>query len=295
MQKRNKSSAWLLLCPALLLLTLVGLIPLVTVVNVSLHDIFNENSKYWVGFEWYRETVSSERFLKSLSRSSLFSLIILIIEIPLGILVALSLPKGGAWRSICLVLISLPLLVPWNLIPIIWKVYLQSDIGEILQMLLAGQILDWKFNPFHTWSVLIAMDVWHWTSLVALLCFSSLTTIPHRYYQAALIDGASRWQVFRYIELPKMRNVLSMALLLRFVDSFMIYTESFKFNAGGPGHSTMFLAVDLGEDIFAFNYGPSAARSIIYLFIILTVAWLFTKTRQPADTYIIRKTKKRSC
>jgi glycerol transport system permease protein len=128
------------------------------------------------------------------------------------------------------------------------------------------------------------MDVWHWTALVTILCYSALTTIPTSHYQAAAIDRASPWQVFRFIQLPMLRHVLLMAVLLRFMDSFMIYTEVFPINAGGPGGATTFLAVDLGEDIKAFNYGPSAARSVIYFLIVLTVAWLFSRAQGKLDS-----------
>ena len=89
------------------------------------------------------------------------------------------------------------------------------------------------------------MDVWHWTSLVVLLSYAGLQAIPDAYYQAAKIDGASRWAVFRYIQLPKMRRVLIIAVLLRFMDSFMIYTEPFVLTGGGPGNATTFLSIDL--------------------------------------------------
>jgi glycerol transport system permease protein len=79
----------------------------------------------------------------------------------------------------------------------------------------------------------LVMDVWHWTPLVALLCYAGLRAIPDAYYQAARIDGASKLAVFRYIQLPKMRGVLMIAVLLRFMDSFMIYTEPFVLTAAG--------------------------------------------------------------
>lgn len=277
MTKENNNHAWLLICPALILLELVGLVPLLTVINISMQDILNAESQIWVGFEWYQEILTSEDFISSLARSSLFSFIVLSIQIPLGILVALSMPRDKKWLAPCVIILALPLLIPWSLIPIIWKIYLGSDLGVMLQTSLIGDVLDWKFNPYQTWIVIIIMDTWHWTSLVALLAYSSLSVIPGAYYHAARIDGASRWQIFRFVELPKMKSVLLMALLLRFVDSFMLYTEAFRFNAGGPKDSTMFLAVALGEDIFAFNYGPSAARSIICLLIILTVSWGFIR------------------
>jgi glycerol transport system permease protein len=258
--------------PALLLLGFVAVIPLIMVLNYSFHDIFTLKSKIWVGFEWYREILQSSRFWESLGRSLLFSAIILIIEIPLGIAIALSIPKKGALVAVCLVSMALPLLVPWNMIAMIWHVFLEI-VGKLLSTI--GIDFDWKLNAFHTWVSIVLMDVWHWTSLVVLLCYSSLTTIPAAFYHAAAIDGASRWNVFRYIELPKMRSVLLMAILLRFIDSFMVYTEPFRLNAGGPRSSTTFLAMDLGQDVVSYNFSPAAARSIIYFIIILTVSWTF--------------------
>jgi glycerol transport system permease protein len=272
MIKSTNNKAWFFVIPALLLLGFVAVIPLIMVVNYSFHDIFTLKSKIWVGFEWYREILHSSRFWEILGRSLLFSAIILIIEIPLGIAIALSIPKKGALVAVCLVSMALPLLVPWNMIAMIWHVFLEI-VGKLLSTI--GIDFDWKLNAFHTWVSIVLMDVWHWTSLVVLLCYSSLTTIPAAFYHAAAIDGASRWNVFRYIELPKMRSVLLMAILLRFMDSFMVFTEPFRLNAGGPRSSTTFLAMDLGQDVVSFDFSPAAARSIIYFIIIVTVTWTF--------------------
>lgn len=272
MVKSTNNKAWFFVSPAILLLGFVAVIPLIMVLNYSFHDIFALNSKIWVGFEWYKEVLRASRFWETFGRSLSFSAIILIIEIPLGIAIALSIPKKGALVAVCLVSMSLPLLVPWNMIAMIWHVFLDI-MGRLL--LPIGVNFDWKLNAFHTWSSIVLMDVWHWTSLVVLLCYSSLTTIPTAFYRSAAIDGASRWKVFRYIELPKMKGVLLMAILLRFIDSFMVYTEPFLLNAGGPRSSTTFLAMELGQDVVSYNYGPAAARSIIYFIIILTVSWTF--------------------
>ena len=270
--KSANNGAWIFVLPALVLLGFVAVIPLIMVVNYSFHDILTLKSKIWVGFEWYREVLHSSRFWETLGRSLLFSVIILIIEIPLGIAIALSIPKKGALVAVCLVSMSLPLLVPWNMIAIIWHIFLEL-MGTVLSI--AGIDFDWKLNAFHTWVSIVLMDVWHWTSLVVLLCYSSLTTIPAAFYQSAAIDGASRWNVFYYIELPKMRSVLLMAILLRFIDSFMVYTEPFLLNAGGPRSSTTFLGQELGQDVVSYSFSPAAARSIIYFIIILTVSWTF--------------------
>ena len=287
--KDRSNSGWIFVAPAVVLLGVVGLIPLITVINYSFFEIFILDQRFWVGLEWYGDIIRSDRFWSSFGRSALFSALVLIIQIPLGIAIALCIPKGKLWVGVVLSVVALPLLVPWNMIPSLWLGLLDPETGIAGRILSTfGWSIDWKSSAVQTWAVILAMDTWHWTSLVVLLCYSALTTIPTSYYQAADIDGAGPWQVFRHIQLPKLHHVLLMAVLLRFMDSFMIYTEAFPINAGGPRGATMFLAVDLGEDIKAFNYGPSAARSVLYFLIVLSVAWLFTKAQgqldKPQDT-----------
>ncbi|TMA08498.1 MAG: sugar ABC transporter permease, partial [Deltaproteobacteria bacterium] len=121
-----------------------------------------------------------------------------------------------------------------------------------------------------------AMDVWHWTSLVVLLAYAGLSAIPDAYYQAAKIDGASSGAVFRYIQLPKMKRVLTIAVLLRFMDSFMIYTEPIVLTGGGPGNATTLLSIDLVKVALGqFDLGPAAAMSLIYFLIVLLLSWIF--------------------
>ncbi|WP_417242891.1 carbohydrate ABC transporter permease [Celeribacter sp.] len=284
--KPYDNTGWLFVLPAIMVLGVVGLIPLMTVVNYSFFEIFILESRFWIGAEWYVEIITSSRFWGSFARSALFSMLILTIQIPLGIAIALCMPQRKFWVGIALAFIALPLLVPWNMIPALWLSLLdpaRSLIGDLLPAL--GWPADWKSSEGHTWAVIVVMDVWHWTSLIVILCYSALTTIPASHYQAAAIDAAGPWQVFRHIQLPKLRHVLLMAVLLRFMDSFMIYTEAFPINAGGPDLATLFLAVDLGEEIKAFNYGPSAARSVLYFLIIVTVAWMFTKAQNKLDAH----------
>ena len=108
-------------------------------------------------------------------------------------------------------------------------------------------------------------------------CFALLFQFDN--HTRCLLPGSShRWGVpleCVSVELPKMKSVLLMAILLRFIDSFMVYIEPFRLNAGGPRSSTTFLAMDLGQDVVSYNFSPAAARSIIYFIIILTVTWTF--------------------
>ncbi len=277
MEKTVNQRAWLLVLPVLVLVAFSSIIPMMTVVNYSFQDSFGENIFFWVGLEWYQELLRSERLWDALGRQLLFSFIILMIEIPLGILVALSMPKKGISASICLVLMSLPLLIPYNVVGTIWQVFGRADIGLLGRILSdLGISYNYSQNAFDAWVTVIIMDVWHWTSLVALLAYAGLRSIPKPYYQAAMIDQASRWSVFRYIELPKMRGVLMIAILLRFMDSFMIYTEPFVLTGGGPGNATTFLSIDLVKMALGqFDLGPAAAFSLMYFLVILLISYVF--------------------
>ena len=275
--KVQNNKAWLMVLPMLLLVAISAIIPLMTVVNYSVQDTFGNNEFFWVGTEWFQEILASERFHNALQRTLLFSALILAIEIPLGIAIALAMPRRGIAVSFCLVLMALPLLIPWNVVGTIWQVFGRVDIG-LLGHGLASLGFDYNYtqNTLDAWVTLIVMDVWHWTSLVVLLCYSGLVSIPEVYYQAARIDGASRWAIFRFIQLPKIKRVLLIAVLLRFMDSFMIYTEPFVVTGGGPGNSTTFLSIDLVQmAVGQFDLGPAAAMSLIYFLIILLLSWVF--------------------
>ena len=275
--KVQNNKAWLMVLPMLLLVAISAIIPLMTVVNYSVQDTFGNNEFFWVGTEWFQEILASERFHNALQRTLLFSALILAIEIPLGIAIALAMPRRGIAVSFCLVLMALPLLIPWNVVGTIWQVFGRVDIG-LLGHGLASLGIDYNYtqNTLDAWVTLIVMDVWHWTSLVVLLCYSGLVSIPEVYYQAARIDGASRWAIFRFIQLPKIKRVLLIAVLLRFMDSFMIYTEPFVVTGGGPGNSTTFLSIDLVQmTVGQFDLGPAAAMSLIYFLIILLLSWVF--------------------
>ncbi len=284
MEKTWNNKAWFMVLPVLVLVAFSAVIPLMTVVNYSVQDTFGNNEFFWAGTDcsW---TCSNPTALgcahpqpdllgdHSGDRD------------PARHRHRAHMPKRGIGVPICLVLMALPLLIPWNVVGTIWQVFGRVDIG-LLGRTLASLGINYNYvqNPLDAWVTLIVMDVWHWTSLVVLLCYAGLVSIPDAYYQAAKIDGASRWSVFRYIQLPKMKRVLLIAFLLRFMDSFMIYTEPFVVTGGGPGNSTTFLSIDLVKTaIGQFDLGPAAALSIIYFLIILLLSWIFYTVMTTSD------------
>jgi len=286
MNKPVNQKAWFLILPVLICVAFSAILPLMTVVNYSVQDIISPERRVFVGTEWFASVMRDSELHAALARQLTFSLAVLAIEIPLGIALALSMPATGWKASAVLVVVALSLLIPWNVVGTIWQIFGRADIGLLGAGIKAlGFDYSYTGNAMHAWLTVLVMDVWHWTPLVALLGYAGLRSIPDAYYQAARIDGASKLAVFRYIQLPKMRGVLMIAVLLRFMDSFMIYTEPFVLTGGGPGNATTFLSQYLTQKaVGQFDLGPAAAFSLIYFLIILLLCFILYNWMQRVGT-----------
>jgi glycerol transport system permease protein len=269
--------AWWLVLPAVVLVAFTAVLPLMTVVNYSVQEIFDLDTRTFVGFDWYRATLRDPRLHDALLRQLLFTSLVLAIEVPLGIGLARLLPRSGRATSAWLVLLAVPLLVPWNVVGTIWQIYARPDIGLAGSLVnAAGVDFNYTADPIDAWITLVLLDVWHWTPLVVLLVYAGLKAIPPAFFQAAAIDGAGSWQTFRHVELPHLKGVLTIAVLLRLVDSLIIYTEPFVLTGGGPGNTTTFLSQYLTQmAVGQFDLGPAAAFSVLYFLVVLAVSWLF--------------------
>ncbi len=281
MGKWSNNKAWFLVLPVVIIVAFSAIIPLMTVINYSVQDIWGPGQSIFVGTEWFEEMLGNKRLHDALWRQFLFSGLVLLIEMPLGILIALAMPKRGWGVSACLVTIAIPLLIPWNTIGTIWIIFTRPDIGLFGAVVNKFVVFDHTARPLDAWITLMLMEIWHWTPLVALLAYAGLQAIPEAFYQAARIDGASAWSTFWYIQLPKMRGVLTIAVLLRFMDSFLIYAEPFVLTGGGPGNSTTFLSIYLVKIALGqFDLGPGAAFSLIYFVIVLLFCFMFYQALQ---------------
>ncbi|MFM2356668.1 MAG: hypothetical protein RLZZ528_2404 [Pseudomonadota bacterium] len=279
---RSTFQAYLFIAPALAVMALAGVVPIAFVFFYSLHDSFAGNSFFWVGADWYSSVLSSADFWWSFLRSAGYSALVLAVEIPLGLLIALKMPARGWLASFYLIVLAVPLLAPFVVVGYLWKVMTLPGIGLLPSALGSlGLALDMNSKAV-TWALLLLMDAWHWTSLVVLLCYAGLRAIPLAYYQAAEVDGASRWAVFRHVELPKLKLVLLIAVLLRLMDSFTIYTEAYVVSRGGPDVATTFLSHELVQTgLIQFDLGEAAAMSVVYFFVVLAVSWAFFRVVMP--------------
>jgi len=275
--KIRDNKAWFFVLPALIVMAVNAFIPFITVINFSIIDVFMNLPAVSVGMENFYTVINDDLFRGAFVRQVGFSLLILLIQVPLGIAIALALPKKSIWATLSLIGLGLPLLIPFNIVGIIWRVFTRADLGAVPALFsVFGYQYDVAQNAVDAYWTVVVMDVWHWTPLIVLLAYAGLSAIPDAYYQAAEIDGASRWRTFLFVTLPRLRSVLTIGILLRFMDSFRIYTEVFLLTGGGPGSTTTFLSdVLVRKAVISFDIGYSAALSLIYFFVILVVSYVF--------------------
>jgi len=280
MNKTQNNMPWFLVLSVFILVMFSAIIPLMTAVNYSVQDIFGQNTAHFVDVQWYQEVLQNPRLQDALLRQFMYSGSALTIEIPLVIVVALMMPTWGAMASLTLIVLATSLLIRWLVIGTVCQLFSRADIGLVGHVINSlGIDYNYANNAIDAWLIVVLMDVWHWTSLIALLCYSGLRAIPDAYYQAAKIDRASYWMIFKFIQLPKLKGVLIIGILLRFMDSFMIYTDPFVLSGGGPGSSTTFLSQTLTKmAIEQIDIGTAAVFSMIYFLIVLLISWLFFTT-----------------
>jgi glycerol transport system permease protein len=297
--KKKNNKAWFLVLPVVFVVAFTAIIPLMAVANYSLQDIQGADNRLFVGLDFFKRVATDPNVQDAFARNVNLSMQILLIQIPLGIFLARIMPKSGWKASAALVVVAIPLIIPWNVVGTTWRIFTRSDIG--LGGVLVNQFTDYNISAstFDAWVTILVMDTWHWTPLVTLLVYAGLRSIPQAYYQAAAIDGASALAVFRFVELPKLKRVLMIALLLRFMDSFMMYTEPFVVTGGGPGSSTQTLSILLTTiAIGQFDIGVAGAFSLMYFLFIQIFSFLFftvlTLDERPGATKVTPKDKRKS-
>ena len=129
--KTPNQKAWWLVAPVVLLVAFNAVIPLMAVVNYSVQETFGNNEFFFEGVRWFQQVMQSARFREALQRQILFTGIVLAIQVPLGVAIALAMPRKGIGLSICLVLMAMPLLIPYNVVGAMWNIFALPDIGRV--------------------------------------------------------------------------------------------------------------------------------------------------------------------
>ena len=263
-----------LILPAVIAVLVVGLVPFLILINYSVQTPYAEENVF-VAFNNFRKIVSEPRFIDAVRRNLMFSATVLAIEIPLGLLLAFLLYERSKLNSIISSFIIIPALVPPISIGLLWRLLIRSagPLGQIAALLNLGY--DPFRVPFHAYWTIVLMDMWHWTSLVTIVVSAGLAGMDRTPILSARTEGATRWQIFRYIELPAISFPLVFVSLIRLIDSLKIYDEVIILTGGGPGLTNEYISQYLktiAVDQWIIGFG--AAGSLIYNFIVLMLCYL---------------------
>lgn len=284
LDRPHRNKALLFVLPALCVLTFSFVVPFMVVVNYSVHDVFAGNNFVWAGTRWFEQIMGSSEFWTTLGRTFLYAALVITIELPLGVWIALNMPRSGRMPTLFMMVAAIPLLIPWFVVGLIWKIVSDPSVGPLGSLAVAVTHHYDLNSPIVAWAVILLTDVWHWTGLVVLLCYAGLLAIPSAYYQAAQVDGASRRAIFRHVEFPRLKRVLIIALLLRLTDSLMVYIEPFMITRGGPGVATTFVSQDLIQTaMIQFDFGGASAAALVYFLIMLTLSWALFRIMTAPD------------
>jgi len=279
---RHGYFAWLLMSPAFLYLTVIGLIPFFYVIALSFMDYslaYVYLPRVFVGLKNFRTLVFDEFLWHALRITFTYTTLAVGLELLIGLILAILTTrniKGKAiWRSLLLV----PMVVSPIVVGLIWLQMLNPDFGVIAYFLHELGLFVGTGPTIETSTALLTtvlMDVWHWTPFVMLILGAGILSLPVEPYEAAIVDGASSWQVFRHVTLPLLTPVITVVLLLRTMDALRIFDEVWILTGGGPGSVTRYSVIHAYRISLAqFNIGYGAAISLFLFFITLVLCSFF--------------------
>jgi len=282
----------LLLLPAALLLLLIVVYPIATLFVNSLESVDNANptaGETFVGFANYARAFDDNRFWHATGNTILYIIVTVPGSLVLGLLLALlaNLPFRVKWP------VRLGLLLPWAL-PLVfaglifrWFFEYQTGVVNDLLAKFGVEPLQWLSDPTLAFIAICVAIVWKASSFMALMLLAGLQTIPRSLYEAAEVDGASRWQQFWQITLPMLRPAIFVALIFRTITAIQTFDIPYAMTGGGPGESTETLAMYIHKttlDFLDFGYGSALAALMFVLSMFATSGYLRYTRRSSGRT-----------
>lgn len=272
---------WLL--PLVAILLVFTVYPLLYNIWLSFHEYApRRRALEFVGTRNWVQLWEDTRFWQSLTITFVYFAVALAFELALGMAIALLLDSDGFGFGFLRGLLTMTLVIPPAIAGMMFLLMQDPQFGVISYFLQWTGLLDPSHPILATASTALAgvllPEIWQWTPFMVLIFLAGLRALPREPYEAAMIDGASQWQIFRRITLPMMSKVIAIAVLIRGIDLFRVFDYVFVMTSGGPGTATYTLSLYAWQQTFSFvKWGYGATLSLVTLAIILVVASLFIK------------------
>ena len=277
---RDLLFAFLLITPALVVLLSLSIYPLIYSITISLQTQTADGIKW--GVSNFTRLISDTFFLTAMAHTFIYAVTALVFEFSIGLSLALLLNSQIHGRTLVRAALLVPMMLPTVVVGVVWRLMLNPNFGAINGTLkevgVSTEPLTWTASPKLALLSVIAVDVWQWTPFVFLVLLAGLQAIPQEPYEAALIDGSSRWQTFRYVTLPLLKPAILIALLLRTMDLLRVFDQIFILTEGGPGFATETISLYIYRTAFRFfDFGYAAAMSFVLLALTNVISTMYIR------------------
>jgi len=277
---------WAFAVPAALVVLLVILFPWIFTIFMSLHDWKVTGDTPFVGLANYVKMLHDERFVWAVVRTLEFTAATVIVPMLLGVWAAVIFASQFRLRGLARTLFVLPMMATPVAIALVWTMMFHPQLG-VLNYLLTSVGLppsSWVYDSSTVIPTLVMVETWQWTPLVMLIVLGGIASLPQEPYEAAILDGASAWQMFHHITLPLVWPFIMVAAVIRLIDALKTFDTIYVITLGGPGTSSETINILLYQTAFAYyDLGYGSAIVVVFFVLILLISLLLLRVRQRED------------
>ena len=283
-RKRELLLPVLFVAPALAVLLSLSIYPLIYSVTISLQRETASGASW--SLQNFARLATDSFFLTAMAHTFVYAIAALTFELLLGLGLALLLHNRIRGRGLFRASLLVPMMLPTVVVGVVWRLMLNPNFGAVngtlKQLGIDTEGLTWTASPRLAMLSVIAVDVWQWTPFVFLVLLAGLQAIPQEPYEAALIDGSSRWQTFLHVTLPLLKPSILIVLLLRTMDLLRVFDQIFILTEGGPGFATETISLYIYRTAFRFfDFGYAAAMSFVLLALTNVISAIYIRFLQP--------------
>lgn len=278
MKKKNALYAYLMSSPAMLVITILSIFPLLFIIWYSMTNyefLYPQRTKF-IGFDNYKKLFSDPYFRQALVNTLKFTALAVFFEVLLGLAISVLVKSVKSGQKLMRTLTLLPTLLPPVTVALVWQIMLSNNNGLINNILgvFGFSPVNWLMSVNTAFYAILVIDIWQYTPFAFLLLYAAMQGIPQGQYEAAGIDGANKWSQFRYITVPNISRSIIMVMLLRVIDTFRLFDKVNILTKGGPANTTATITQYIfhnGVNMLKVGYGSAA--SVVMTLIILVLAY----------------------
>ena len=281
-QELRPRSYWPFVLPALIVVLAVIVFPWVFTIWMSLNEWKVGSPTTFVGLANYLRLPTDERFIEAIGHTLIYTVLSVLLPLIFGTLAAVVFHAQFPFRGFLRAIFIMPMMATPVAIALVWTMMFHPQLGVLNYLLSLIGIPPqlWVFHPATVIPSLVLVETWHWTPLVMLIVLGGIAAIPTEPYESAQIDGATHWQMFRYITLPLITPFLFIAAMIRTIDAVKSFDTIFAITQGGPGSASETINLYLYSVAFVYyDLGYGSAIAVIFFALIVALAGVLLHLR----------------